>query len=172
MSQNDTQETVVSKFVSPVSDASDVVKNPTSYGLEWYADEIRKGGTLLSKDAPRIKVTNLNAFVEWFGTDLVLSCVNGTSLDVKIESVVRDIYDRNATAKVEDVRLAVVNRVLLGNRTRTVTTKTVTVEKPVYIAMDGTKFDSEIESKQHNLMLMVENGVSIAQAKAMLGISE
>lgn len=163
------------KATATTADVANIVTNSTEYGFEWYDAPISvgKGETkkVLTDKAPRIKVTDLDTFVTAFGSAFVLSGLNGTSVDVKVESVIRGIYEKNVTAKTDEVRAAVVKRVLLGERSYTAPApKIVEVVKEVFRSLDGQPYATEIEKKQADLAFMIDQGTPLDLARKLLGI--
>lgn len=154
--------------------ASAIVTAPETYGFVWTTGAVEKNGRQLRAAAPMVRVENVTLFDNAF-PGVILAAANGTSIRVAVQAVIRNTLDKNATAKDDDLKVRIVNSVLLRNRTREVVTRTV--EKAVYTDAKGRQFDSiealkaaEVADKADALAAMVDAGLPLATAKQILGI--
>lgn len=108
-----------------------VAANPAVYGLEIVTDELKKDGNTYP-DIRLFRVTDLDLFRESFRDALVIGALNGTSLKVSFQRIVRDYVclsrDNLKNHAEQILRMA---KFLCGERNRG--------ESLPYVAVDGTR---------------------------------
>jgi len=158
--------------MSTTKTPKEIAASPLEHGFKWYTAPIAKNKMELRKDAPRVEVVDLDKFVESFGSAVVLAAMNGTSLDVSVESVVREAIFKNRAVTNDTLREAIVSRVLLKDRSRTSGVREVVVEKPTWKSYDGNVYGTEVEKLQADLAHFIDNGMSMDAARKMLKLDE
>lgn len=153
-----------------------IVNDPTEFGFEWITNEsangVGKNRKILRLDSPEPKFTDVTKFRAAFGDAIVLDSMNGSSIVVRAQGVARKMFEKNVTAKVEDVKSAIVRRVLLGERTKSATiVKTVTVEVVKTVYPDGKEYATLLEYQQSMIAQYIDMGLTIEQGKKLLGIA-
>jgi len=112
-----------------------------NYGITWLEEVVSKteGNTKVEMrgKAQIPSVTDLTKVIEHFGAESVMGSLNGTSWRVMAQDVCRRMLAANSSAKAEDIRTAVYNR-LKGVRNAAVATRTVEVK--VYRLPNGENF--------------------------------
>lgn len=148
--------------------ANEIRANLSDCGMAFVYEPIKSDDKVLRTNAPVLVIRDIDRFVATIpnATKLILDMLDGSSLRVKVQAVVRTTLNRNVTAKNDDIELDVIHRVILGNAApRTVPVRTV--EKPVFKAMDGTVYDTALEARQANIAHLVTNfGMSLEDAQA------
>ena len=161
-----------------------IAEHPEEFGIGWtfgpISGRLSKGGDLLvlSKNAPRIVVEpdQVPLFLATFGTSIVAKALNGTSIDVSCERVVRDMLVKNRSAKNEELQEKLVLSVLLGVITRTVGTRTkfVGADGKEYDTLDAARKAVAVDTKESQvakaaafLEMCAENGVDSEVARNM-----
>lgn len=151
-----------------MADVADIIKHPASYGVQFVGKPINRGTgndkTILRKDAPRVEVTDLDLFVRRFGEDVTLDAINGTSVYIKAENMVRALIVKDRTISNDACTVEIVKRVLLA----TPAPRGGVVKK--FVAADGTEHATLLDAQRHMVAKLTAAGIDIETAKKMLGI--
>ena len=176
--QQDTTEQTNNDRITFVADTA--VTSLAEYGMEWTAGEIHSGKgsnkKLLRKDAPVVKCIDLDKMRRTFGDAFVKDALNGSSIIVQVQGIVRRKLERNTTTSNDDLKRAVIQSVFQKIRTREAPApKIVTVVKVQ--GADGKMYDSQEEadaaftaSQAEKLAKMIDAGMDAATARSILGL--
>lgn len=153
----------------------------SAYGMEWIEAPIAKGKgaskRILRAKAPMVRCTDLDKMRQTFGDGFVKEALNGSSITVQVQGIVRRQIEKNPNISNQDVRKAVIASVFMNIRTRSAQVVTVTVTVTKVQGQDGKMYESEKEaaeaftaSQADKLAKMVDAGMDAALARSILGI--
>jgi hypothetical protein len=114
-----------------------VVADPSAYGFEFVSESV-KSGDVEYQNVPLIRVTDLAKFDTAF-PGAVLSALDGSSIRVSSQRIVREARDKNATIKPDEMKVKLVNWL---NGVRAPSTRVL------YAGPEGKTFATEAEAKQ------------------------
>lgn len=130
------------------------------FGFVWKLGDIGSGGTGPDKrilgQTPYVYIENVRKFDETF-PGIAQGAMNGTSIKVTCQDVTRTLMEKNQRTPVKEMRTAVINR-LRGVKARS----TTVVEKRIYLAIDGTEFNSAAEATEYSKLLLSEPQAEVA----------
>lgn len=193
------------------NDIMDIVANPHNYGFTWSYEPISavkdKGGNwlnggkklVLRTNAPRpyVEPEDVPLFRSCFGDEIIAKALNGTSIDVAAEDVIRReilakwTEQRAKNVTNDDLKEAIVRSVLFGQRARgsggsrkvwivdgvaytdEATAMEASKAKPeTFPDMRGNQHPSKLEADQANIAILVDSGMSYELAlKAISGMN-
>lgn len=143
-----------------------IVANLATHGLAIESREIATDGGKMSLGVrPHVIATDLDLFVSWYGAEKVMSFVNGTSMKVKMQNVIRTSCVENSTIK-DDELIEKQIASLLGVTVRRAPAAKI-VEVKVYTDMRGTTHPTADDAYRANIAILVENGIPFETAKTI-----
>lgn len=194
------------------SDIQEIVAFPERFGFSWRYEPIsavkdKQGNWLnggkklvLRGNAPRpyVEPEDVPLFRASFGNEIVAKALNGTSIDVAAEDVLRrELLNQWQTQRAknvtnDDLKEAVVRSVLFGQRARggggarkvwivdgvAYTDEATALEaskaKPeTFPDMRGNQHPSKLEADQANIAILVDSGMTYELArKAISGLND
>lgn len=141
---------------------NDIVSNPERFGFSWYEDHVAKDGTDLGL-VPLVRHLDVEKLRATFGDKFFLDSADGTSRHVTNQRIGRDMRwaDRKA-ATPEAIKRAIVEN-MLGQKARRGGRVTI-IEKPVFVALDGTKHETQTEAEAASLAYMMDKQLNAPTA--------
>lgn len=159
--------------IQTIPTASEIATNLTAFGLTFVADPIHEGvgaaKRLLRKDAPVVKIMNVGKFLATVpdANDILVAAMDGSSIRVQSQRVVRDELVERPTVTNEALRHMIIDRIILRNKAPRRAPAPVVVKVELFIALDGKGYTTKLEARQASVAVLVENGMSLDQAQAM-----
>lgn len=141
-----------------------------THGFSWSLEPVSKQAGANKSDrmelgkGPIMVVTDITKFEATF-PGAILASLDGSSIRVEAQSVVRRMLAADKSVSVDEMKDAVVNKIRgIRNKSRgtTVVTK--------FIGLDGQGYNSELEKKQADLAHLVDQGVEPQMARTILGL--
>jgi hypothetical protein len=118
-------------------DITAILADPKAYGFEFVTENVRSGD-MTFQGVPLLRVSDLAKFDAAF-PGVALNALDGSSIRVSSQRVVREARLRNATIKTPEMQQKLVQW-LLGIRTPTT--------RMVFAGPNGQAFSTEAEAKQ------------------------
>lgn len=134
-------------------DISRIADNPSEYGFRWITQELAHRGIDLP-DCPIPELEDLEKVLATFGPKFFLDMANGTSLRVHAQRIAREAVYEDRKVDRNEVKRDIV-AFMFGTR-RSRSSRTVVVEKAVFMAPDGTKFETAEEAMKYTLELVAK----------------
>jgi len=150
------QNTAVAK---PALDVEDMIDSPEKYGFKWAFGHLHRKGMQITtgSGAPCIEHVDLARMREVFGDEYFLESANGTSARVRDQTIRDAIWDdRSLGGRDKDMKRWILTKALgQAVRTRRTTVVERIVEKRIYLASDGTEFETPQDCLAHNVDLQL-----------------
>lgn len=129
-------------------DANTIVQNPELFGLEITDATVERDKTEYA--VRLLRVVDVALFIENFGREIVRRALDGTSLRVTFQRIVRDFVAENRdNLKNTDEQILRQVRYLLGERNKG--------ERLPYVAVDGTRHATLDAAKQASIEYLKNN---------------
>lgn len=145
------------------------LRNPTAeHGFEWVIEPVSKQAGPNKSDrkivgkGPILRVTDVAKFDATF-PGVILACLDGSSIRVKAQGVVRPMLIANPNVSIDDMKDAVINN-LKGVRSAR------RAAAPVFVGLDGKNYATQTEAAQANLAHLVDSGIPADVARQVLGL--
>ena len=120
-----------------------VAANPELFGLEIVTDDVKRDGTKY-EGVHLFRVRDVAIFRENFGDEIIRKALDGTSLRVTFQRIVRDFVAENRdNLKNADEQILRQAKYLCGERNKG--------ERLPYVAIDGTRHATLAEAKAASL---------------------
>lgn len=149
---------------------SDIVDHPEKYGFTWEYEHLMKNGSrvTMGRGAPRKLHVDRALCEATFGERFFLDSANGTSARVK-DQTIRDELSENIPMRSDERAMCEwIIRNAMGTKARK-SSVTVVVETK-YVGFDKVAYNSQTECDAANLAFLVDAGMAVNDARAMLQI--
>ena len=141
----------------------DMIDNPARYGFEWGWGHLQSKGVQVTRGrgAPYIKHIDAALISKTFGLSYLLDVANGQSARVRDQTIRDELKDDQKLRGNERAMQRWILQKALGRMPRR-------RAAPVFTAVNGQSFGSQIEADQISIAFLVDIGLTVEEAKQKL----
>ncbi len=134
---------------------AEIVSHPEKYGFSWYMDTVQKDGTVLPP-VPLVKHLDVDLLRATFGDAVILASCDGTSRHVTNQRIARDMRWTNRAVSNDAIKTAIVENMLGMKAARRVTVVEKIVVKESFLALDGTKHETQESAQAASMAWLID----------------